>query len=153
MTKVFFLLVGSEAAGWPAPLLSDAGTQRRRPDTRWTGSEACPHVSSQFSRAGLGLGLSLEGGAEGLIGGAGTGQPSLGGPSTTVLTAGWGPALGKASALQLALPQRGWEVLMRKGILAGQWASCLTAGKVGLREEESCKWHEKLSLPSPRSLF
>lgn len=48
---------------------------------------------------------------------------------------------------QLALP-RMWEVLMRKGILAGQWASCLTAGKVCLRGEEGCKWHEKSSLPS-----
>ena len=47
---------------------------------------------------------------------------------------------------QLAVP-RVWEVLMRKGILAGQWASCLTAGKVCLRGEEGCKWHEKSSLP------
>lgn len=37
---------------------------------------------------------------------------------------------------------------MRKGIPAGQWLPVLSAGKVCLRGEEGCKWHEKLSLPS-----
>lgn len=41
-----------------------------------------------------------------------------------------------------------WRVLMRKRILSGQWASCLTAGKGCLREEEGCTWREKSSLPN-----